>query len=839
MSGHIPKTILLVEDDATTAALASQTITEFGYVVVTACSGEKAVELVKTDQSINLILMDIDLGPGIDGTEAAKLILALKNIPIVFLTSHSERDMVEKVRGITRYGYIIKNSGDFVLRSSIEMAFELFEAHRNIEAKMDALRENEEIFNQFMKHSPIYVFFKDSQIKSLRLSDNYEKMLERPLNELIGKNMDDLFPSDFAKKMVADDIQILKEGKVKYIDEEFNGRKYTTIKYPIHINDNPTYLAGFTIDVTDRMRIEEALREGEAKLSAIFENSCDAIGVSKSGTHTLVNPAYAALFGYQNAAELSGIPVLDLIAPNERDSVWQKFQKRLKNEPTPSSYDTLGLRKDGTIFDMEVNASIYSLRDEIFTVAVTRDISMRKRTEESLQKSEAQKNAILNGITANIAFVDSNLKIIWANRTAAESVNRSPDEMAGHTCHEFWADPLKPCCGCPTLKAFQTKKTEAIIMHTPDGRIWEERGEPVFDQKGNLIGVVEIARDITDSKNIEEALQKSEKRFRLSMEATRDGLWDWDIRTGDGYFSPGYYHMLGYDADSFPMTGNSWLELMHPDDRVRTLKANQECIDGRCETFETEFRMKAKNGEWRWIMGRGKCVERDEHKRALRLVGTHVDITDRKLAEEKIKMLLAEKELMLKEVHHRIKNNMNTIAGLLFLQANMLKESAARSALMDSKNRVMSMMVLYDKLYCSDDFNEISIKDYLEPLLDEIINMFPNKTNVKIIKNIDDFKLESKILSPLGIIVNELITNIMKYAFGEGGDATIGISASAKNGRITCVIEDNGKGLPESINLDSPHGFGLQLVDMLVKQIDGDIRIERSEGTRFIIEFKA
>ena len=127
----------------------------------------------------------------------------------------------------------------------------------------------------------------------------------------------------------------------------------------------------------------------------------------------------------------------------------------------------------------------------------------RKLAEEMLLQSEAQKNAILNGITTNIAFVDKDLIILWVNKTAAESVNKSPDEMKGRTCHEFWADPSKPCEDCPTLRAFQTQKPEHTILHTPDGRIWDERGEPVFDAGGNLIGVVEIAQDITGHKRAE------------------------------------------------------------------------------------------------------------------------------------------------------------------------------------------------------------------------------------------------------------------------------------------------------------------------------------------------
>ncbi len=132
----------------------------------------------------------------------------------------------------------------------------------------DALRKSEEIFNHFMEHSPIYVFFKDAEIRSLRLSKNYEQMLGRPLSELIGKNMDDLFPSDLANKMVADDIRILNGGKPEVIEEELNGKQYTTIKFPIVIDGKPRYLAGYTIDMTDQKRAEEEI----ANLNKDLEN---------------------------------------------------------------------------------------------------------------------------------------------------------------------------------------------------------------------------------------------------------------------------------------------------------------------------------------------------------------------------------------------------------------------------------------------------------------------------------------------------------------------------------------------------------------------------------------
>lgn len=155
MNTQNKKTILLAEDELLIAMDEKALLEDNGYTVIAAHSGEDTVRLAAENSAISLVLMDIDLGDGMDGTEAARRILEIRDIPIVFLTSHAERDMVEKVRDITRYGYVIKNSGDFVLLSSIEMAFELFEAHRN-------MKENAERFRGVFETSPVGIAIVDT-----------------------------------------------------------------------------------------------------------------------------------------------------------------------------------------------------------------------------------------------------------------------------------------------------------------------------------------------------------------------------------------------------------------------------------------------------------------------------------------------------------------------------------------------------------------------------------------------------------------------------------------------------------------------------------------------------
>lgn len=272
---------------------------------------------------------------------------------------------------------------------------------------------------------------------------------------------------------------------------------------------------------------------------------------------------------------------------------------------------------------------------------------------------------------------------------------------------------------------------------------------------------------------------------------------------------------------------NLWTE---PGDHQKLV--NELTSKGTCDNFEAVFRIKS-----------GKIVHGIVSARIIKLNGMlHIlsitrDITARKQAEEKIRNLLNEKELILKEVHHRIKNNMNNIKGLLYLQAETLEDPSAAAALNDAESRVASMMVLYEKLYRSDDFSQLPISEYLPRLVEEIISNFPNKEMIRIEKYIHDFAVDSETLFAVGIIVNEIITNIMKYAFTGRTDGVITLCASSIDDKATLVVGDNGNGMPDDIDFQNSSSFGLQLINTMVKQIRGTIRIEHGEGTRFIIDF--
>jgi PAS domain S-box-containing protein len=334
-------------------------------------------------------------------------------------------------------------------------------------------------------------------------------------------------------------------------------------------------------------------------------------------------------------------------------------------------------------------------------------------------------------------------------------------------------------------------------------------------------------------------LQKTQERNIFAMEATNDGIFDLDITTKEMYYSPAYYTMLGYEVGGFPRTSWEWEKRLHPDDREMALRTSNDSTEGTKDNFKMEYRLQAKSGDYRWILGQGKVIARGADGKALRVVGTHRDITERKEKEAKIAALLSEKELILREVHHRVKNNMNAISSLLSLQSDASKNPDGAWALTEAANRVQAMIVLYEKLYQSSYYETLPVDDYLSELVDRIAATFPHDDSITVVKDIGHFEVHHKAMSDLGIIMNELLTNAFKYAFNGGSPErtkkTIWVRAARKEHGALFEVADNGVGMDPKLLAASP-GFGFTLVNALTQQLKGDLRVETAAGTRFVLE---
>ena len=763
MENNVCKTILLVEDEAVISILTSKTLQSFGYKVLTVNSGEKAVKLASTDDSINLILMDIDLGKGMDGTEAARQILEMRNIPIVFHTSHSEREMVEKVKGITRYGYIIKSLGNFVLQSSIEMAFELFEANRINEESINALRESEEKYRAAFMTSPDSV----------------------NINAMDGR----------------------------YVD----------------INNGFTQLTGFT-------------RE-------------DVIGILSS------------------EIKIWHIP---------EDRV--KLIKGLSETGYVENLESVFRRKDGSLTTALMSARVIKIKNEPHILSVTRDISERKQYEEQIKLKNEELEATNEELNATMEELEAmNEELIATNNELQKKekdirneqnftnslINSLPGIFYLYPYPELrlkrWNSNYKDLLG---LSVEKLRDLPLMDIHPPEAEkeILQaiesvmETGHsiieiPVINKDGlpvqylmtgvrfeseNRIYLLGVGIDVDEQKKIDDALKENMYLVERILWSTPNLIYIYDINHNENVYSNRLVtDFLGYTAEQIKSFGSKLFKnIVHPDDEGK-IRLHHEKFQNIEENtvLEVEYRMKHADGNWHWLKSRDVMFIRDKKNSVLQILGFSEDITARKESDEKIVSLLREKEMLLNEVHHRIKNYMNTIHGLIAIQVEISKEPSVISVLDSTATRVRNMMDLYNKLYRVADINNISVAGYLPPLIDEIIENLPLHIPVKTIKKIDDFVLEVKTLQTMGIIINELLTNSMKHAFRKNSEAVITVSLTREENRATLLVQDNGVNINDADNFKNPDGFGLQLVGMLAEQIGGGFRIEKDNGTRVSIDF--
>ncbi len=249
------------------------------------------------------------------------------------------------------------------------------------------MKENEAIFSSFLEHSPVYVFFKDKDIRSLRLSKNYEQMLGMPLNDLLGRTMDDLFPSDLAKSMVADDLRILKEGKRITVTEEFNGRIYETTKFPVFKDGKPYILAGFTLDITERKRAEEALQESRNLLQIVLDTI--PVRVFWKGVdlrYLGCNRSFALDAGAASAEEMIGRDDYQLSWQEQAD-LYRADDRRVIDSGEPKiNYEEPQTTPDGR--SIWLQTSKVPLRDTLGNIIGVlgsyEDITERKRAEQEI-----------------------------------------------------------------------------------------------------------------------------------------------------------------------------------------------------------------------------------------------------------------------------------------------------------------------------------------------------------------------------------------------------------------------------------------------------------------------
>jgi PAS domain S-box-containing protein len=378
-----------------------------------------------------------------------------------------------------------------------------------------------------------------------------------------------------------------------------------------------------------------------------------------------------------------------------------------------------------------------------------------------------------------------------------------------------------------------------IRLVTNDGLLkhCHAKGKLFYEDSAQPTRFIGTIMDITDRKHAEDALHLSEENFRHSLEDSPLGVRIVTVEGETIYANRAILDIYGYDSmEEFKTTPveNRYTPESFAEHQIRKEKRKR----GDNAPSEYEIRIVRKDGEVRHLQVFRKKILWDGERQFQVL---YSDITDRKQAEEQIKASLREKEILLREVHHRVKNNMQVISGLLDLQARSSGNPELTGMLNESQSRIHAMSLVHEKLYGSKDFARIDLAGYVRTISQDLFQSYkinPGEIDL-IVKTDGDVYMDINKAIPCGLILNELISNALKHAFlgDRQGEIQILINET-KNTEIEIVIRDNGLGLPDDIDIHEFRSLGLDLVNGLVRnQLDGQIEVRRDNGTEFRIKF--
>lgn len=353
-----PKIILLVEDEAIIALEKNMTLRKYGYNVVLAHSGEAAIQQVASNSEISLVLMDINLGSGIDGTEAARTILAGRDIPVVFHSSHTEPEVVEKTEGITSYGYIVKSSGETVLIASIKMAYRLFAAKR-------ALTHSRDLMRYVIEHNRSAVAVHDRDLNYVYVSNKYMEDYSIKDKDIIGRHHYEVFPDlpqrwrDVHQKALLGEVSSAEDDLYERADGSLEWTRWECRPW-YEADQSIGGIIVYTEVITPRKMAELAFRKSEEKYRAIIQGMKEGFwAVGMNGKLTDVNTAYCTMSGFSRA-EILGMSIGGIEALDDEAEIAYRREKIMKTGF--DHFESRHRRKDGSVFDVDV--SVYYLENE-------------------------------------------------------------------------------------------------------------------------------------------------------------------------------------------------------------------------------------------------------------------------------------------------------------------------------------------------------------------------------------------------------------------------------------------------------------------------------------------
>ncbi len=647
----------------------------------------------------------------------------------------------------------------------------------------------------------------------------------------------------------------------------------------------------------ERKQTKKALTEGEEKFRAICAAAQDGIiMIDNKGIISYWNKAAQRIFGYTEK-EAIGKEMHIFLAPEKYHKAYRKgFSKFKKTGQGPvigKTLEFLAVRKDGVEIPIELSVSAIKIRGKWHSIGIVRNITQRKQAEKKIKHlnavlrairnvnqlitTEKDRERLLKGACENlfgtrsyhsawIALWDDNGKPVTAAEAGIgedfskiiELLKNGELPLCGQKALfqseiVVISNPLSTCRDCPlarkckdrsamTMRLEHREKIYGILtVSIPKELAGDKEEQELFKRLAEDLTFALYSIELKEErKQVEEEIRKERDRLQKYLDVAGVIIVTLNKQGEITLINRKGCEILGYPKRA--LIGKNWFDTCIPERfRSKTREAFQQIIAGNLQASEYyENPILTHSGEER-IIAWHNAILTDKSGNPIGTLSSGEDITQRKQAEEQIKAALKEKEVLLREIHHRVKNNMQIVSSLLRLQSRYTKDKQSLDIFKASRSRIESMAFIHEKLYQSKDLTKIDFNDYVNTLVRNLFTTYGVSTaRIKLNIDIKHVSLPLDKAIPCGLIINELVSNSLKYAFPANKQGEIRITLYPTNeNQLELIVSDNGISIPENIDFRNTDSLGLHLVTILAEdQLQGEISLNRTEGTEFKIKFK-